>query len=55
MEKESIHFVEQLLAKLKTNISKLEKAKKENDPRGFNEIKRTCFDINNEIEKLIGK
>lgn len=54
MEKESINFIEQLLIKLKKNISKLEIAKKENDPRGFNEIKKECMNITKEIDKLIG-
>ena len=53
MEKESIDFIEQLLRKLKDNISKLEKAKKDNDPRLFNEIKKDSFNTNNEIDKLI--
>lgn len=53
MEKESIDFIEQLLRKLKDNISKLEKSKKDNDPRAFNEIKKDSFNTNNEIDKLI--
>ena len=53
MEKESIDFIEQLLRKLKTNISKLEKAKENNDPREFNEIKKDSFNTNTEIDKLI--
>jgi hypothetical protein len=53
MERESISFVNQLLEKLEANVAKLEKAKKDNDPRAFNEIKKNSFDIHAEIEKLI--
>lgn len=46
-------FVKQLLGKLEENVAKLEKAKSDNDPRSFNEIKKECFKIHEEIEKLI--
>jgi len=53
MEKESITFIKQLLVKLEKNIAMLEKAKKDNDPRQFNELKKTSFDIHKEIERLL--
>lgn len=53
MERESIAFVKQLITKLEKNVAALEKAKKDNDPRLFNELKKTSFDIHQEIEKLI--
>lgn len=53
MEQEKIPFIKQLLGKLEDNIRKLEKAKEDNDPRSFNEIKKNSFDIHEEINKLI--
>jgi len=53
MERESIAFVKQLLEKLEKTVALLEVAKKENDPRKFNELKKSSFDIHQEIEKLI--
>ena len=53
MEKESISFVKQLLDELNSNLTQLEKARKENDPRAFNQVKKKAFDIEKELEKLI--
>ncbi|NCN51475.1 hypothetical protein GW931_00485 [archaeon] len=53
MEKEAITFARQLLEKFDANIKKLEEAKEDNDPVGFNEIKKNSFDIHQEIQKLL--
>lgn len=53
MKPEVAPFVKQLLEKLEKNILKLEKAKEDNDPREFNEIKKECFKIHEEIGKLL--
>jgi hypothetical protein len=53
MERESISFVKQLLDELESNLNQLEKAKKDNDPREFNEIKKKTFDIEKELGNLI--
>ena len=53
MKEDGIVFVKQLLVKLEGNIVKLEKAKKDNEPRVFNELKKESFDIHKEIEGLL--
>jgi hypothetical protein len=53
MKEEAIVFVKQLLNKLEQNVSLLEGAKEENDPRSFNDYKKNSFDVHQEIEKLI--
>ena len=53
MKPEATPFLRQLIEKLERNVSKLEEAKNNNDPRGFNEIKKDCFKIHEDIEKLL--
>jgi hypothetical protein len=53
MEKDAIVFVKQLVESLEVNLKKLEKAKKDNDPREFNDLKKKCFDIQKQIEDLV--
>lgn len=53
MENDAIPFVKQLVEKLEENVKNLEAAKKDNDPREFNELKKNSFDIHEEIEKLL--
>lgn len=53
MDKEAIGFVKQLIEKVEKNVKKLEDAKENNDPRLFNDMKKKCFDLQNEIGKLI--
>ncbi len=54
MEKEKLDFIEQFLNELEGYVNELEKAKKENDPKQFNEIKKKSYHVNEEIKKLIG-
>jgi hypothetical protein len=53
MEKEAIVFVKQLINSLERKLGDLGKAKEENDPRGFNDLKKECFEIQRQIEDLI--
>lgn len=53
MKEDGIIFVKQLLEKLEDNVKKLEKAKEDNEPREFNELKKKSFDIHKEIEGLL--
>jgi len=53
MNKDAIIFMKQLISKLEENVKKLEKAKENNDPREFNDLKKQCFDIQKEMEKMI--
>lgn len=53
MEEDGIVFIKQLLLKFEKNIDKLEKAKENNEPRKFNELKKESFDIHKEIAGLL--
>ncbi|MBN2880420.1 hypothetical protein JXM83_00035 [Candidatus Woesearchaeota archaeon] len=53
MKSEVAPFVKQLLGKLEENVAKLEKTKEDNNPRAFNDVKKECFKIHEEIEKLL--
>lgn len=53
MNKDAIIFMKQFINKLEENVKKLEKAKKDNDPRGFSDLKKECFDIQKQMEKLM--
>lgn len=53
MEEDAITFVKQMIRLLERDLEKLFKAKEENDPRKFNDIKKRCMDTQKQIEDLI--
>lgn len=53
IEKEGIAFAKQLIEQIEKNVELLEKAKENNDPREFNEIKKKSFKLYEELGKLI--
>ncbi len=53
MKEENLIFVKQLLNSLEKKMKELAEAKKENDPRKFNEIKKECLKLNGQIGELI--
>ena len=53
MKEENLIFVKQLINSLNKKLKDLAKAKEENDPRKFNDLKKVCLKLNEQIGDLI--
>jgi hypothetical protein len=53
MKEENIVFIKQLLNSLENKLEELNKAKEDNDPKKFSELKKEILKINNQIGNLI--
>jgi len=53
MKEEKILFVKQLLNSLSKKLKELNKAKEDNEPKKFNNLKKETIKINNQIGNLI--
>jgi len=53
MKEENILFVKQLLNSLNDKLKELNKAKEDNEPKKFSDLKNETIKINNQIGNLI--
>ena len=53
MKEEKIIFVKQMINSLTKKLEDLSKAREENDPNKFNDLKKDCIKLNEQIGDLI--
>ncbi len=53
MKEENLIFVKQLINSLDKKLKNLANAKEENDPKKFNDLKKECLKLNEQIGNLI--